>query len=239
MILMIHLARFLLIAALLAVPVSAYAEDDPAAAEAKTLAPTESETLFLERLMLAESGGQLFAKNPRSSALGPFQFIESTFFDLVTRHFPKLTEDKSYAEILQLRVNLDVARNAALVYTRENAAYLNDRGIAPEPSYLRLAFLLGPSGAAAVISAKPETPVTDLLSKPVVDANPFLNGMSAEALIERAKREAAGLKPLPVTAAANAAARPAIKVRCDLRRPSCRRWLALAKLRQAHKLAKK
>ncbi len=235
----IHIARFLLIFALLTVPASASAEED-VADSAKTLAPTESETLFLERLMVVESGGKLLAKNPRSSAFGPYQFIESTFFDLVTRHFPELAEDKSYAEIQQLRADLDVARNAALVYTRENAAFLSDRGIAPEPGYLRLAFLLGPSGAIAVISAKPETPVSDLVGKAALDANPFLADMSAEALIERAKREAAGLKPLPVTASGDvAAARPAIKVRCNLGLASCRKWLALAKRRQAHKLTRK
>lgn len=195
---------------------------------------TDSEALFLDRLMMAESGGKLDAKNPRSSALGPFQFIESTFFEVVTRHFPALAEDKSYAEIQRLRMNLAVARSAALAYTRQNAAFLDGRGIAPEAGFLRLAFLLGPSGAEAVITANPETPVVDLLSSAAIAANPFLSGMSAEQLIERAKREAAGLKPLPVVALDNAAAQhPKIRVRCNLKRPSCRKWLALAKRRLA------
>ncbi len=123
----------------------------------KTIEATDTERLFLDRLMKAELGGQLYAKNPRSSALGPFQFINSTFYDVVMRHFPELAEGKSYAEIQQLRVDMKVARKAALLYTRENAAFLNDRGVKPEPGFLRLAFLLGPGGAHAVISAKPET----------------------------------------------------------------------------------
>lgn len=201
---------------------------------------SENEALFLDRLMMAESGGRLDAKNPRSSALGPFQFIESTFFDVVTRYFPALAEDKSYAEVLQLRVNLEVARNAALAYTRENAAFLNERGIKPEAGFLRLAFLLGPSGAESVISAKPETPVTELLSSATIAANPFLAGMSAKQLIARAKREADGLKPLSVLALNKAAAaRSKIKVRCNLRRASCRKWLALAKRRLARKAVRK
>src|SRR5690606_6893021 len=32
---------------------------------------------FFDRLMMAESGGRLTARNARSTALGPFQFIES------------------------------------------------------------------------------------------------------------------------------------------------------------------
>lgn len=224
-----------LVSLLLAAPAPAGAEP-----EREVAAPSESELLFLERLMMAESGGRLLAKNLRSTALGPFQFIESTFFDVVSRHFPELAKDKSYREILQLRIDLKASRDAALAYTRENAAYLNERGITPEPAYLRLAFLLGPSGANKVISAKPETPVDELLSQAALDANPFLQGMSAEQLIERARREAAGLKPLPIrAAAARAAAASAIKVRCNLKRASCRKWLALAKKRLTAKQARK
>jgi hypothetical protein len=227
---------FLFAAAVAALSSPAVAEDE----KPKLAEPTESETLFLQRLMMAESGGRLDARNPRSSALGPFQFIESTFYDLLTRYFPELAEDKTYAQIQQLRTDLETARNAALAYTRENAAYLNGRGIAPEPGFLRLAFLLGPGGAEAVISAKPETPVSDLLSKTAIAANPFLNGMSAEQFIDRAKREAAGLTPLPIMATTKAAvAQPKVKVRCNLERASCRKWLALAKTRAVRRAASK
>jgi hypothetical protein len=205
----------------------------------RDLAPSETEAVFLDRLMKAESGGKLNAKNPRSSALGPFQFIESTFYDVVTRYLPEVAEDKSYAEIQLLRTDLEVSRSAALAYTRQNAAFLNERGIAPEAGFLRLAFLVGPSGAEAVISAKPETPVSDLLSAAALTANPFMKTMSAEQLIERANREAAGLKPLPIVALKSAVAHPKINVRCNLKRASCRKWLSLAKKRLARKQAKK
>ncbi len=199
-------------------------------------AATKSEALFLDRLMMAESGGKLDAKNPRSSALGPFQFIRSTFYDVVMRYLPELIDGKSYAEIQQLRVDMKVARRAALAYTRENAVKLNEGGVKPEPGFLRLAFLLGPRGAINVISAKPETPVSSVLSTAAIEANPFMQSMTAEQLVERAKREAAGLKPLPIFASAKtAAAHPKIKVRCNLKRASCRKWLALAKKRLARK----
>lgn len=201
-----------------------------------TLKPDKEETLFLDRLMKAESGGKLNAKNPKSSALGPFQFIESTFYDVIARNMPSVAQDKTYAEIQQLRTDLEIARRAALAYTRENAAFLNRHGIAPEAGYLRLAFLIGPSGAEAVISAKPETPVSKLLSAKAINANPFMNGMTAEQLIGRAKREAAGLKPLPIRAVnTSKSAHPAIKVRCNLKRASCRKWLFLAKKRLMRK----
>jgi len=199
---------------------------------APDLKPDKDEVLFLDRLMMAESGGKLNAKNPKSSALGPFQFIESTFYDVVTRYMPTVAQDKSYAEIQQLRTNLEIARSAALAYTRENAALLHRNGIAPEAAHLRLAFLIGPSGTEAVISAEPDTPVSDLLSTRAINANPFMNDMTAEQLIDRAKREAAGLKPLPIHAMSRTkSAHPKIKVRCNLKRASCRRWLFLAKKR--------
>jgi hypothetical protein len=211
------------------------------AAKALPAEPTPDEVLFLDRLMMAESGGRLDAKNPRSSALGPFQFIHSTFHDVMSRHFPELTATKSYAELQQLRTDLDISRKAALIYTRENAAFLASRGLNPEPEFLRLAFLLGPGGAHSVISAKGDVPVADLLTASAVEANPFMRSMTAEQLIARAKREADGLKPLKVLAVAKpgAAAQPQIKVRCDLDRPSCRKWLALAKRRASRRVAKK
>jgi hypothetical protein len=202
----------------------------------KKPAPSETEALFLDRLMQAESGGRLNAKNPRSSALGPFQFIESTFYEVVTQHLPDVAVDKSYTEIQQLRTDLAVSRSAALAYTRQNAVFLNKRGIKPEAGYLRLAFLLGASGAADVIAAKPDTLLSELLSGSALAANPFMKSMSAKQLIERAKREAAGLKPLPIVAQNLAAsAHPKIRVRCNLKRASCRKWLALAKKRLARK----
>jgi len=200
-------------------------------------APTQAEQEYLDRLMQAESRGRQFAKNPASSALGPFQFIRSTFLDVLLRHFPEMTEGKSDAEILALRVDPKVARDAALAYTRANAAFLQGRGLATHPAHLRLAFLVGPSGAVNVIAAEPETPVSNVLSKAALEANPFLDGMTAKQLIERSEREAAGLEPLPALAgpAKKASAKPQIRIRCSLGRASCRRWVQLAKGRAARK----
>lgn len=226
--------RSLLAVALLLVQMSAAEAQEAAQSDA----PTKAEQLFLDRLMQAESGGRQFAKNPASSALGPFQFISSTFLDVLQRYFPQAAEGKSDAEILALRVDPKIARDAALAYTRANAAFLQARGIASQPSHLRLAFLVGPSGAANVLAAKPETPVSELLSKAAMQANPFLGGMTAQQLVSRAEREADGLEALPAARVApekQASAVPQIKIRCSLRRPSCRRWVQLAKGRAARK----
>ena len=81
--------------------------------------------------MAAESGGRTNAKNPRSSALGPFQFIKSTFLDVARRHFlaeiAGLTEEK----ILELRTDPGLSRRVAAVFCRESVNYLKEQGLAP------------------------------------------------------------------------------------------------------------
>jgi hypothetical protein len=224
----------LALVALLAGP-CVMAEDAPG----PQLQPTESEAVFLDRLMIAESGGREDAKNPRSTALGPYQFIASTFLDLVGRHFAAAMDGKSDAEILELRTDTKTARDAALVYTRENAGFLQERGVEASGANLRLAFLVGPTGAARVISAEPKTPVTQLLSASALEANPFMNGMTAGQLLERAASEAAGLRLVTVPQGRAKQAKTAgIRVRCDLDRASCRKWLALANKRVARRAAR-
>jgi hypothetical protein len=214
----------------------------PAGAEEAThvLRPTDSEKLFLERLMMAESGGRDDAKNPRSSALGPYQFLGSTFLDLLHRHFPSIIEGRTDAEILALRTDHNIARDAALIYTRENAAFLAERGMEASAPHLRLAFLVGPTGAQRVVEAEPETPIAQLLGAAPLEANPFLRGMTAKELIARSTREADGVRLVIVAAPSGAGGRTrpsGIRVRCNLARASCRKWLALATKRQGRKTA--
>ena len=232
------LGAVLTAAALVANPT--HAEPPPPPPSAQGLQPTESETVFLDRLMIAESGGRENAKNPRSSALGPFQFLSSTFLDLMARHFAATTGGKTDVQILQLRTDHQIARNAALVYTRENAAFLIERGLEASAAHLRLAFLVGPYGAARVIGAEPETPVTQLLSSAALEANPFMNRMTARQLLDRSADDAAGVRlvTLPIArSGGKKAAAGGVRVRCNLGRPSCRKWLALANVRQQRRSA--
>src|SRR5690606_26299096 len=69
----------------------------------------------------AESGGNRFAKNPRSSALGPYQFIDSTWQSLAKRR-PELglTPDG--------RTDPEQANRAMRAFTEENAAALQSAG---------------------------------------------------------------------------------------------------------------
>jgi hypothetical protein len=152
-------------------------------------APDRTFDMFLDRLMAAESGGRSNAKNPRSSALGPFQFIRSTFLDIARRHLATEVAGLSDEEILELRRNRELSRRAAAAFCRENAAFLEEEGIRPTFAHLRLAFLLGPADAARVILAQERTPVTDLLSPAVLKANPFMRSMSARDLLAKSEQD--------------------------------------------------
>jgi hypothetical protein len=199
--------------------------------------------LFLDRLMQAESGGRDTAANPRSSALGPFQFIKSTFISLARRHFPAEIAELSDAEVLALRTKRSFARAAAAIFTLENAAYLKSQGLQPTLPHLRLAFLLGPSGAARVLLAEPQARLSTVVGPGVIGANPFMVGVSASGLVARATRDIYGgpkigapravvLRPDPqprpaAQERAGGAPAVALTIKCNQKLVSCQRWVAL------------
>lgn len=192
---------------------------------------------FLDRLMLAESGGRDDARNPRSTAVGPFQFIESTFLDVTRRHFQAETSALETAALLQMRTNRAFARRAAEAFTRDNAVHLAAAGLAPTFANLRLAFLVGPGGAVRILKAEPRTPAIAILGSQVVQANPFMAGMTVADLARWSARNlAAGdlgaarlaTDPAQFGAAPQKRPRPTINVRCNQALASCRRWVTLA-----------
>ncbi len=216
------------------------AETASSAAPANAAAPQAEMTLdtFLDRLMASESGGYLEARNGRSTAVGPFQFIASTWLQIARTSFATETAELKAHEVLDLRTDLAFARRAAKIYTEANAAHLGANGFVATFANLRLAFLVGPAGAVRILSAKPETRVASLLGATVVGANPFMRAMTAEDLVARAARDIAvdarldsGLSAKEIDAAKKSqrASAPRIAVDCNLSLPSCRRWLALAK----------
>jgi hypothetical protein len=208
---------------------------------------------FLDRLMQVESGGRDTAANPRSTALGPFQFIKSTFLDLVRRHFALETDLLTEDEILELRVNRRFARRAAGLYSRENLASLSGQGLIPTFGHLRLAFLVGPNAAVRLIKATPDTPAAEVLGGAVIKANPFMSNLSAAGLIARAERDISDDRNRLITSAPPPRERVVdprpeprrprvpgswapgwvpydpdlVRATCDRRLTSCRRWIAM------------
>ncbi len=213
------------------VPEKVKADEDIGNKTAELTGDTRDFETYLDRLMMAESGGRLTAKNPRSTALGPYQFISSTWLSVTRNYLADDVAGLDVQKVLALRTDRDLSRKAAAAYTRENAAHLASEGLATTYGNLRLAFLLGAGGATKVLQAKPDTPLVSLLGPRVIRANPFMARLTAEGLAQRSAREISidPSKRLAVNGVKVKPKGPQIRVRCNLSRPSCRRWLAMEK----------
>lgn len=241
-----RLAAAVAFASALAVSPNASVSAETAIAnELAATAPASSFDVYLDRLMGAESGGRSHAANPRSTALGAFQFIKSTFLEVARRHFSAEVAGFDEQKILKLRVDRDFSRRAAAAFSKDNMVYLKDKGLEPTFAHLRLAFLLGPADAARLLRAPPQTRVVEILSAPVIRANPFMGRMSATDLLEKSVRDvtrdpliAVSPQPRPQSAArVRPAGRNSLragmanrKQNCSQKLASCRRFAALQTL---------
>ena len=141
---------------------------------------------FLDQLMAAESGGRLYKKNPRSTALGPFQFIESTFLFVVKRHFPSEVMGLSERQVLALRTDMVFSRRAAAAYANDLMSALKDSGLPVTTVNVRLAFLVGPFAAVRVLRTRPNQPLRRVLSADAIAANPYMAGATVAMLVRKA-----------------------------------------------------
>ena len=159
------------------------------------------------RITTIESGNNCNARNPLSTAVGLGQFIESTWLRIIRDYHPELVAGKSRAEILDLRVNCQIALEMTTALTRENANYIQSRGHTVTPGSLYLAHFLGPGGAATALGTAPGASVLEVFGASVVKANPFLQDFSTADLINWAARKMAGKGKAPVIASTPAQAK--------------------------------
>ena len=156
--------------------------------EAPTPAPAQVPTVredggrkpvqFSDAITRAEGS----TRNPRSSADGYGNFIDSTWLNVA----PKVTntDGMSREQILQLRHDKTIAARATDYYAAQNSRYLRIRGLEDSPGNLSLAHFLGPEGAAKLLKADPSTPVESLLPPEVIHANhEVLQGKSASEVV--------------------------------------------------------
>ncbi|HWA22525.1 MAG TPA: transglycosylase SLT domain-containing protein [Caulobacterales bacterium] len=118
-----------------------------------------------------ESGLDRNAQAKTSSAAGLFQFIESTWLDLVDKYGAKYglapaADAAGRKKLLDLRYDPELAAQMAGELTRENGATLEAKlGRAAQPGELYAAHVLGVEGAAKLIQAPPEAHAADLFPK--------------------------------------------------------------------------
>lgn len=126
-----------------------------------------------------ESGLDVKARNRKSTATGPFQFIERTWLDLVRRHgssfglgetankitvvngAPTVRDPALRKQILALREDPNISAGMAARYLSEGKERLGKALGRPASTIEgRIAYIMGPNGAARLISAAEKTPGT-------------------------------------------------------------------------------
>ncbi|WP_330647220.1 hypothetical protein RPE78_14440 (plasmid) [Thioclava litoralis] len=147
---------------------------------------------LIARIIHVESGGQANARNPRSSALGPGQFIISTWLRMISQYHPELMQTLTRDEVLALRTDPVLSVEMVYALTRENRRYLAANGIPITAGRLYLAHFLGPQGAVQALRADPDALVSTVMGANVVSANPFLTGRSIADLQIWAERKVGG-----------------------------------------------
>ena len=115
------------------------------------------------RIADVESNLRPGAKNPKSSAAGLFQVTDDTW--------------KQYGGKKGMKKNADENIRVGMQILSSNKASLEQMlGREPTGSELYAAHFFGPTGARKVLSADPLTPVSALVSKQAMAANPQLKG---------------------------------------------------------------
>lgn len=140
-------------------------------------APKQSD--LVARILQAESAGNPNAVNPRSSATGAGQFINSTWLQMIKQSRPDLAAGKSDAELLALRNDPQLSSEMTGAYANQNNKTLQVAGLDPTPGNTYLAHFAGPQGATAILRADPNTPVASILGPQAIQANPQIANMTA------------------------------------------------------------
>jgi hypothetical protein len=140
--------------------------------------------VVVERIIRAESNGNANAKNIRSSATGPGQFIDQTWLETVRTHRRDLFHGRTDIAVLELRADSTLVREMVARTVERNAATLKKRGLPVTAGTLYLAHFAGTAGAVALLTVPDDRDAALVMAKAdatgrstrekLVKANPFL-----------------------------------------------------------------
>jgi murein DD-endopeptidase MepM/ murein hydrolase activator NlpD len=155
--------------------------------------------VLTNRIIQVESAGRADAKNPRSSATGLGQFINTTWIRMMNTYRPDLARSLSQADLLALRFDPTISREMVRNLAREGESYLRARGHNITAGRLYLCHFLGMEGAHIVLSSPGDAMLVNVLGAGVIKANPFLTGKNTAYVIDWAERKMgrAGVKGAP------------------------------------------
>ncbi|TXN41412.1 hypothetical protein FV232_19785 [Methylobacterium sp. WL30] len=163
---------------------------DPEDQVAAWKGPVTGRNGVIDRIIGVESNGNATARNPNSTATGAGQFTEGTWLATIRSHRPDLLQGRSSAAVLALRNDPDLSREMVGFLADDNGKALAAQGLPQNPTTLYLSHFLGSGGAAAVLKAKPGTPVSDVLGDDQIAANrSILAGKTVDSVIGWAGRK--------------------------------------------------
>ena len=123
-----------------------------------------------------ESGGDPRAKAKTSSATGLGQFTQGTWMKMIETYRPELLEGRNRQQVLELRTDPELSIEMTGNLARENANYLESRGVPVNENSLYLSHFLGAGDAAKVLKAAPDTPISELVKETSIAANQNILG---------------------------------------------------------------
>lgn len=133
-----------------------------------------------------ESNGELNAKNPKSSALGPYQIIRSTFAGLVKKYDP---ETYKKGDFQKLRSDPEYSRFIAKKYSEENLNKLVSEGLPINKTTAYLAWFADGRTAAKLLKSPANAPASSVFSDAALEANPFLKGKNVGQVVQWAQKK--------------------------------------------------
>ena len=125
----------------------------------------------------AIGGHEGTGRNPRSTAYGTGQFLESTWLDFAAEN-PEMFPGMSQQQILAARSNPALGNTAINWLAQKNAQDLQGAGVTPSGQSLGISHYLGSGAAAKIMQAGDTEPVRNFVSDAAVRANPELANMT-------------------------------------------------------------
>lgn len=141
---------------------------------------------IMDSIAQRESGGDPLAKNPRSSAYGLFNYTSGTYLRSVKQQKPEWAEGLTNQEILATRADPEKQREIMLSDMYSNAALLERYGFQPTGANIYALHHFGMRDGIDLINAaknSPDTPISQLMPKSVIQSNPYLRNHTAGSLV--------------------------------------------------------
>jgi hypothetical protein len=150
----------------------------------------DARAILKSRIGIVESDGNNAARNPNSSAVGIYQFLSGTWVKLYKSRYGDggLTDAQIAAKRRDPRLQEILMDDLMTINERS----LQKAGHAADAGNMYLAHFAGPNGANKLLAADPNASARSVLGDRAVEANAFLQNMTAADVIQWAHRKMTG-----------------------------------------------